>query len=547
MVGLAGCSGGGGASAAGGIGAAAKKGGTVYNLSNADFSHLDPSQGFDGGVNNFFRLIYRTLTMRSAGPTGTKVVPDLATDLGKSSDGAKTWTFQLKDRIFFQDGKPITSQDIKYGVERAFDPEVGIGSPYAKKYLANPGNYQGPYKSKGDLASVQTPDPKTIVFHLNQPVADFASVVSQNTFTPVPRDAGVTAKSLDAKPIASGPYQVKSYQRGSTLELVRNTHWDPSTDTVRKAYPDRWVWRFGLDGATIDQRMISGQGDDADAVAGKVQAATIPRIQTPDIADRTLSLSSGCTTYMGLNTTKPHLNDVRVRQAISYAIDKKSLQDVSGGTRLADIATHMLPPGTPGLKEFDVFPSPNNTGDLVKAKALLAAAGVPKGFGLTMDIRNQPAMQAQAESIQQALARVGITVTFNIIDTGTFYETIGTPSQQHDAAITGWCPDWPGGTTFLPPLFDGRNITAKGNSNLAQIDNPAINARIDQISRIPDVAQQNAAYGELDEQILQQAPVVPLLFEKVVLVLGANIGGAGKDSVLDGGLDLVRLGLKDPK
>lgn len=547
MVGLAGCSGGGGASAAGGIGAAAKKGGTVYNLSNADFSHLDPSQGFDGGVNNFFRLIYRTLTMRSAGPTGTKVVPDLATDLGKSSDGAKTWTFQLKDRIFFQDGKPITSQDIKYGVERAFDPEVGIGSPYAKKYLANPGNYQGPYKSKGDLASVQTPDPKTIVFHLNQPVADFASVVSQNTFTPVPRDAGVTAKSLDAKPIASGPYQVKRYQRGSTLELVRNTHWDPSTDTVRKAYPDRWVWRFGLDGATIDQRMISGQGDDADAVAGKVQAATIPRIQTPDIADRTLSLSSGCTTYMGLNTTKPHLNDVRVRQAISYAIDKKSLQDVSGGTRLADIATHMLPPGTPGLKEFDVFPSPNNTGDLVKAKALLAAAGVPKGFGLTMDIRNQPAMQAQAESIQQALARVGITVTFNIIDTGTFYETIGTPSQQHDAAITGWCPDWPGGTTFLPPLFDGRNITAKGNSNLAQIDNPAINARIDQISRIPDVAQQNAAYGELDEQILQQAPVVPLLFEKVVLVLGANIGGAGKDSVLDGGLDLVRLGLKDPK
>ena len=87
-------------------------------LQNAAYSHLDPARGFDGGVNNFYRLIYRTLTTQGAAPgaEGTKIVPDLATDTGKPSDGGKTWTFTLKDGLFFETGAPITSADVKWGV-----------------------------------------------------------------------------------------------------------------------------------------------------------------------------------------------------------------------------------------------------------------------------------------------------------------------------------------------------------------------------------------------------------------------------------------------
>ena len=135
---------GGGASGAkdeaAGPGAKAAQGGTLQVLANAAFSHLDPARGFDGGVNNFYRLIYRTLTTQGAAPgaEGTKIVADLATDTGKPSDGGKTWTFTLKDGLFFETGAPITSADVKWGVSRAWDPEIGIGSPYAKQLIEAP-------------------------------------------------------------------------------------------------------------------------------------------------------------------------------------------------------------------------------------------------------------------------------------------------------------------------------------------------------------------------------------------------------------------------
>lgn len=551
---LTACSGGG--SGSGGPGASGTgtsdtpmKGGTVDVLQNTDFSHLDPTMGFDTGVGDFYRLIYRTLTTQStgAGKKGTEIVPDLATNLGHPNADATQWTFTLKDNIFFEDGTPITSKDVKFGVERSFDPALSIGSPYAKMYLADSKGYEGPYTT-GDLSSIKTPDDKTIVFKLNQPMSDFASVTAQPVFVPFPaKKDTVTKTSVDQKPIASGPYRVESYQRGSQLTLVRNEHWDPKSDDVRKAYPDSFKFTFGLDVATIDARMIAGQGKDGDAIAGSVQASSIARIQTPQLKQRTLSGLQGCTTYLGLNTTKAHMNNLLVRQAISYAIDKQSVKDATGGTQLADISHTMMPPTVAGQKNFNLYPSDQDKGDPKKAKELLAKAGLPDGFSFTLDIRNQPAMQAQAAAIQESLAKAGITVHFNLIDTATYYEVIGTTSQQHDAAITGWCPDWASGSTFLPPLFDGRRIYTKGNSNIAQLNDQAINQRIDQTNAMTDVKAANKAWGELDEQILKLAPTVPLLFEKTVMVVGNNISGTYSDAAFAGGIDFVSVGLKNPK
>ncbi|HUR07306.1 MAG TPA: ABC transporter substrate-binding protein [Nonomuraea sp.] len=544
VLALAACGGGGGAAPTPGSGSSAKgaaTGGTAHFLVKADFSHLDPARGWDGGVNNFYRLIYRGLTTVGAGPgaESTKIVPDLATDTGKPSDGAKTWTFTLKDGLFFEDGTPITSEAVKFGASRGFDPEAGIGSPYAKLLLDAPKDYKGPYLS-GDLDTIETPDAKTIVFHLKKPFADFPSALTMPNFTPFPKGTGAAA-AFDTKPIASGPYKLASYQRGSSLKLVRNPQWKAATDTVRAAKPDAWEWTFGLDPATIDERMLAGQGTDADAVGGTIQAATVARVQTPQLKARSLSGLNGCTTYMGLNTTKKPLDDVRVRQAINYAINKDTVVAGMGGSSLAAKGSSIQPPTIAGRVDYDLYPT-----DVEAARKLLAEAGQANGFSLTLDTRPDPKMSAVAVAIQEALKAVKIDVKINNIDTSTFYEVIGTPAQQHDAAVTGWCPDWASGATFLPPLFDGRNITAKGNANLAQINDKAINARIDEIAAMTDVTAANAAYGELDKQIMKLAPIVPLAYEKYVLVSGANIAGAYQSASFSGGIDLVSVGLAKP-
>lgn len=511
----------------------------MHLLANADFSHLDPSAGWDGGVNNFYRLIYRGLTTFGAGPgaESTKVVPDLATDLGTPSDNAKTWTYHLKDGLAFEDGTPIDSESVKFGVERAWDPEMA-GSPYPKELIKAPADYKGPYKS-GDLDSIETPDAKTVVFHLKKSFPDFASALTMANFTPFPKGSGAK-HAFDTEPISSGPYKVASYRHGSSLKLVRNPKWKKSTDKIRAAKPDSFEWTFGLDAATMDERMLAGQGKDVDAITPSIQASTLSRIQTPELKARTLSGYGGCTTYMGMNSTRKHLSDVRVRKAIEFAIDKETIVAAIGGKQLATKGTAVQPPTMIGRSEYDLYPH-----NIAKAKKLLAEAGLSHGFSLTLDNRPDPKMTAIGVAIQEALKPLNIKVKINNIDTSTFYEVIGTTSKQNDLAITGWCPDWASGATFLPPLFDGRRITSTANANLAQIDDKAINKRIDQIAALQDVDAANKAYGELDKQIMAQAPVVPLAYEKVVLLPGSNIAGAYQSSAFSGGIDLVSVGLKD--
>ncbi len=536
-------------SGGGGFTAEPAEGGTVQVLQNAAFSYLDPARGWDGGVNNFYRLVYRQLTTSAPGSSEdpNEIVPDLAENLGEVSDDGLTWTYQLKEGLKFDNGDPITSAEVKFGISRAWDPEIGIGSPYLKQVIDAPEGYEGPYRT-GDLPTIETPDEKTIVFHLIEPFPEFDAVLSQVNATPFPEGSGAGGEFIN-KIIASGPYKLADYVPGSTIKLERNENWDRETDDVRAAKPDGWEFTIGLDPATIDERLIAGQGADVNAISGIIQPATLPRLQTPQLQERVLEFPGICTTYMGLNTTKKPLDDVRVRQAISYAIDRTTIVNASGGTQLGAPSTTILPPSVAGHKDFDLYPSPDGTGDVEAAKKLLDEAGLADGFTLTLDIRSQESMQAQGEAVQQALERVGITVELNLIDTSTYYETIGTPSQQHDAAITGWCPDWASSAaTFIPPLFDGRNIYEKGNGNLAQINDPDINARIDEIKAMTDIDAANVKWGDLDEEILELAPVVPLMVAKTVLLPGENVVGLySSANAATGGIDYVGVGLKDPE
>ncbi|KAM9864306.1 Glutathione-binding protein GsiB [Leucobacter aridicollis] len=519
-------------------------GGTMVMLQNADFSYLDPARGFDGGVNAFYRLLYRGLTAQAAGDAAdpNAIVPDLAEGLGEASEDGLTWTYRLKDGLKFDNGEPITSKEMAFGISRAWDPEIGIGSPWLKQTIEAPEDYAGPYKS-GEHPGIETPDPSTIVFQLKEPFPEFDNVLAQSNAVPFPVNSGAGDTFLKDV-IASGPYTLAEYTPGSVIKLERNENWDAKTDDLRKAYPDAWEFVVGIDGSTIDERLIAGQGGDVNAIAGVVQAATLPRLQDPKLAERIVNSPAFCTTYMSMNTTKAPFDQVEVRQAINLAIDRSAIVNATGGTTLADPATTIIPAAVSGHREFDLYPSEGNSGDPEAAKKLLDQAGVGSGFSFTLDTRAQPKIQAQSEAIQQALSKVGVDVKLNVIDTSTYYETIGTPSQQTDAAITGWCPDWASSaSTFLPPLFDGRLITEKGNSNLAQLNDDAINGRIDEIKAITDLDEANTQWGNLDEEIMNLAPIAPLVFEKGVFLPGENVAGYHPSTSMT---DLTIIGLKDP-
>ncbi len=523
-------------------------GGTVEVLQNADFSYLDPARGWDGGVNNFYRLVYRTLTTSAPGDAKdpNAVVPDLAEGLGEQSADGLTWTYRLKEGLKFEDGTPITAKTVKFGISRAWDPEIGIGSPYAKSTIAAPEGYQGPYKS-GDLSTIKTPDDRTIVFTLKKKFPEFDAVVAQVNMTPFPVGSGGGDEFIK-KIISSGPYKLAAYTPGSLIQLERNPNWDPETDQVRTAKPDGWRFTIGLDPATIDERLMAGQGTDVNAISGTISASTLPRLQAPQFAGRTLKMPGVCTTYMSLNTTKKPLDDVLVRQAVNLAVDKSAVLNATGGTQLATIANTILPTTVAGHKDYDLYPSDGGKGDVTAAKRLMDEAGQSKGFSMTLDIRSQPKMQKQAEAVQESLKRIGIDVQLNVIDTSKYYETIATRSQQHDAAITGWCPDWASSAaTFLPPLFYGPNITDKGNPNLAQLDDTQVNTRIDEIGALTDLTEANTQWGDLDEQIMKLAPIVPLNVEQAVYLPGTNITGLfASPGAATGGIDYVLVGLRDP-
>lgn len=531
----------------------AQAGGTVTVLGSVDLAHLDPAMGNDGNINNFYRLIYRTLTTyaNEPGDGGSVLVPDLATDLGTPNEDATEWTFTLKDGIFFEDGTPITAHDVKYALERSFDPALAIGSNH-HLVIDGAADYRGIYEQPEGLDSIEVPDDKTIVFHLAYPLADFASVAATPPFAPLPAGEVATVTEIDEQPIASGPYKVVAYERGSTVVLERNEYWDPETDDVRPAYPDRFEFVFGLDANTIDQRMIAGQGEDVNAIASSTNTLLAANLATvsasPELKARTVRDGASCTMYLAMNTTKTPLDDLLVRQAISYAIDKTSVVTATGGPLLAGVAYDMLLPSVPGREEFNLYPSENDSGDVDKAKELLAEAGYPDGFSAVMDVRALPKWQAQAEAVQQSLQAVGIEITLNVIDAATYYEVIATPAQQNDLAITGWCAaGWLSGDPLLTPLFDGDRISETGNTNISQFDDAEVNQLFDEVVLITDIDEQRAVYSDINKLVNEKAAVAPLIRETPLQMVGENIANAYAHSGRQGYIDYTSLGLKNPE
>lgn len=495
-------------------------GGKLTILSASTDINFDPAKSQNLAITTLGLVLRRLTTWDIQPGKPATVVPDLATDTGTSSDGGRTWTYRLKDGLVYPDGSPITTADVKYGLERSFAAELSGGLGYHKGLLAGGGDYKGPYTG-GELASIETPDDKTIIFKLNAPYGDWPWIASMPAFAPVPK-AKDDPKTYTQKPVASGPYEVASYQQGTAVTLKRNPKWDAATDAVRTGGPDEIVFQLGQDATVAAQRLIADSGDDRNAFgAGFVPPAQLVQIESNAAAKQRLVTSdAGALAYLAINTQRGPLKDVKVRQALQYAVDKKAFQVASGGATGGDIATTLITPGIAGRQEYDLYPA-DASGDPEKARRLLAEAG-QSNLNLVLLSENDPQSLAQAQAVQQGLQRAGITVTIKPADESTVTELKTGDKPDFDLTVSSWQPDFPSANGNIQPLF-GTSEIGGGGYNISRYSAPEVDTLIGQALGETDAAKAQALWAQADKRILQDAPVVPLIYTKNSFLHGSNV------------------------
>ncbi|MFD0783009.1 ABC transporter substrate-binding protein [Micromonospora azadirachtae] len=504
----------------GGSTTATQKGGTLTILNAAGDIVFDPAKSQNLAVTTL-GLVLRRLTTWDVQPgKPAQVVPDLATDTGKTSDGGKTWTFTLKDGVKYADGNPITTADIKYGLERSFAPELSGGLGYHKSLLVGGAEYKGPY-SGAELASIETPDARTIVFHLKTAYGDWPWIASMPAFAPVPK-AKDDPKKYAQNPVASGPYQVASYQQGVAVKLTRNPNWDAATDPARGGGPDEVIFELGQDETVQAQRLIADSGDDRSAFgAGFVPPAQLVQAQqNPAAKQRLVTSDAGALAYLAMNTQRGPLKDVKVRQAIQYAVDKRAYQVASGGAIGGELATTLITPGIAGRADYDLYPA-EPSGDVAKAKQLLADAG-QANLSLTLLSENDQQSLAKSQAIQQGLQRAGITVTIKPVDETAWTAEITGDRADYDLTLASWQPDFPSANGNIQPLFASSQVGG-GGYNSARYSQPEVDKLIDQATAETDPAKAQVLWAQVDKRIMQDAPVVPLVYTRHSFLHGSLV------------------------
>ncbi|WP_030421636.1 ABC transporter substrate-binding protein [Streptomyces sp. SCSIO 75703] len=539
----------------------AKKGGTLKFASSQDADSWDTTRGYYGFMWNFSRYYSRQLVTNKVEPgaTGAQVTPDLATGLAEVSDDGKTYTYTLRDGITWEDGEPITSKDVKYGIERVWAQDVLSGGPtYLKEVLDPKGEYQGPYKDKDKeklgLKAIETPDDKTIVFKLPQANSDFESMLALTSASPVRQDKDTKSK-YGLRPFSSGPYKFESYSPGKDLVLVRNTEWKQDSDPVRKAYPDKITIKFFSNANDLDARLIAGDYD-----LDLAQTGLSPQGRTTALQEHKGNLDnpiSGYIRYASFPQNVKPFDNIHCRKAVIYGADHVSLQTARGGPVAGgDIGTNMLPPAVPGSEgqKYDPYDiaGANKNGNVEKAKEELKACGKPNGFKTTIAVRNnKPVEVATAESMQASLKKVGIDVEISQYDGSQYASVIGSPAnvekKGYGIIIMGWGPDFPSVQGYGLPLWHSDYILDSANNNFALIKDKKIDGLFaDYVTTLDDEGKAKIA-TEINHKVMEGGYYLPFVFEKFLNWRGSRLANVYTTDAYSGMYDFVNLGLKSTK
>ena len=530
-------------------------GGTITFESSSTPDSTDYDNTYYAHMWNFVRLYsMQLMTYKSCpGDCGNTLVPQLATGPGVVTDNGLTWTYHIKPNVHFENGDVVTSKDVKYGIERSFAKDVLPNGPnYYSLLLVGGDKYPGPYKDTNGLASIATPDATTIQFHLTAPFSDFDYVVAIPQSTPVEQswDTGqYGGANFQLHPESTGPYEFQSYTLNKQFTLVKNPHWNAATDTEAKQLVNKIVVNLNVSQNQIDNNLVSNFAQ-VDLAGTGVQTAAVRAklISNPANHANADNPINGFGRFVYIN--EKVIPNLHCRQAIEYAANKTTMQNAWGGPLVGGaIASTVMPPSVSGYQQFDLYNAVSKpSGDITAAKAQLQQCGQPSGFTTGLAYRSdRPQETAAAQALQASLAQVGIKVTLSGFTSGKYYTNFaGDPAYVHAHSLGldmgGWGPDWPDGYGFLDYLTNGATISAAGNTNIAEVNDPAVNGLFAQAAK-GTISGNVAIWPQIDKAVMQQAAILPMVYQKVLLYRNPNLTNVYMDKAF-GMYNYAVLGLK---
>jgi ABC-type transport system substrate-binding protein len=507
---LAACGGGGGSgsSPTGGAGKATKGG--TYRTASTDFGFtggFDPTGEYLGSAFGLYSdMLLRTLVTYKhiAGLPGNEIQPDIADKWEQSADGL-TWTFHLRSGIKF--GPPIdrevTSKDVAFAFQRI--NTKSLAAQYGFYYDGLIKGMDGSGKSQTDpISGIETPDDHTIVFHLEQAAGDFLFRVAMPATAALPQEvAGCFDKAGDygRYVISTGPYMLKGedqldasscdslkpisgFDPDKFMVFVRNPNYDPSTDdpAIRENNVDGVVISIDTNLDDIFQKVQAGELDGTGYASLTPPGPVLRQYLTdPNLKDKLHVDSGDRTWYITMNLLVPPFDDIHVRKAVNYVLDKAALQKAWGGPVVGgDVATTIEPPTVLGdTADYNPYPSPDNAGDVQAAQDEMKQSKYDSnGDGkcdasvcknVVMVNRNYAPWTDMSPILQDNLSQIGINLKIRELEAGTAYTTIQTVKNLIPiAANAGWGKDYADPYTFAV-LFDSSGISCTGQVNYSEV------------------------------------------------------------------------------
>jgi peptide/nickel transport system substrate-binding protein len=509
------------------------RGGTLQVLSSDPEPTLDTAFFYYPPI---ARAYARTLYgYNLSGPPEQKTVPvpDIASGPPQVSADRRTYTFRLRAGVRYAPpvDREVTAQDFITAIERLYDKTISLsGNSYAD-LIAGASAFGAGKASR--ISGLAAPDARTLQITLVQPAPDLLSILALPMFAPVPGEYAAdyqVGANYSGHVVGSGPYTPDVYIPGETVVLVRNPHWDPATDPLRKAWVDRIHVRFGV-GISLIQRQIEREEADLSLNSHVPQARVAALRADPQRSRRVSVNTTGSLLFLVLGTHRAAgaIADVRVRQAVNYAIDKVAYRDAVAGRFAAtgELASTIMAPGSLGYRHYDLYPTPGGRGDPAKARALLAAAGYPHGLTLGFATFGSGRLAAGRKPIEDSLKRAGIRlkVTTNK-EWDPHFEALRNPAKrlEHQLAQNGWILEYFGDNArqSIVAQYDSR-LTDTGN--FSEYDNPAVNQMIDRALAEPDWDRRAALWGQIDQRIMRDAPLVPLLWQNASFQWASRVHG----------------------
>jgi peptide/nickel transport system substrate-binding protein len=502
-------------------------------------------------------------TASAAWTTDTTPVPDAATSVPTTANGGITgggtvYTFHIKPGVDWNTtpARQVTSEDFLREFKAFFNPVSPVGNQgyylstikglqaydneetayfaNAKTHAptaANIANFQNTHT----IAGISTPNSSTIQFTLMAPASDFIYMLAMPfaSARPVEYDSYVPDSiQLDEHSISDGPYQISSYVAGKSITFVHNPAWKQTTDSLRHDYPTSIVETLGV--ASAQTQLADIQAGSQDLTSDTpVNPSSIPGLAASKASNFNIWPWSTTLPYLIFNLRSPNvggaMQNVNVRQAVEYGIDKIAVIKAMGGPLVGNVINTVIPPGNVGYVNYNKYPDDNGAGNVAACKTALTKGGHPNGLTLTYMYQNDSSNTRVFEAIQASLALCGITLKGKGEPGSSFFTDLGNAPENNKAGTwdmgqPGWIPDWFGnnGRTVIQALFQGPNCVIN-TVNYGCYDNPAVNTLITQAEAATTLSAAAADWHSADEDIMKDAAIVPLMSQTFPTIASTRV------------------------